>query len=106
DIKRYNKSLAITETGFATELRFLNKIVIKREHEQMKFINKTFSSITSIACEIPVMFIVWYMLWDEDPMSCEPFSGLGWCGWGVLRTDFSKKPGWFVLKKEFEFLNS
>ncbi|MEM1644357.1 MAG: hypothetical protein QXL96_00575, partial [Ignisphaera sp.] len=84
DIKRYNKSLAITETGFATELRFLNKIVIKREHEQMKFINKTFSSITSIACEIPVMFIVWYMLWDEDPMSCEPFSGLGGCGWGVL----------------------
>ncbi|MEM1526356.1 MAG: hypothetical protein QXH10_07055 [Ignisphaera sp.] len=106
DVEKYGKSLAITEIGFSTELRILNKVVIKREIEQARFVNTAFSSIINMVREIPIKFIVWYMLWDENPISCEPSSGLGWCGWGVLRTDFSKKPGWFALKRVFELLNS
>lgn len=106
DVEKYGKSLAITEIGFATELRLLNKVVIKREIEQAKFVSIALSSIINMAREIPIEFVVWYMLWDENTISCEPSSGLGWCGWGVLRVDFSKKPGWFALKRVFELLNS
>lgn len=104
-VKRYGKTIAITETGFATELRVLNKIVLKRDLEQAIFIDVVSKAIMHMLHDIPLQFIIWYMLWDEDPVSCEPTGGLGWCGWGILRSDFTKKPGYFVLRKWFIKLN-
>lgn len=104
--KQYNKAIAITETGFATELRFLGNIILRREAKQTTFINTLFKTVLQMFREVPVKFISWYMLWDEDPIACEPMHNVGWCGWGILRTNFARKLGWYALRRWFKWLTS
>jgi hypothetical protein len=103
--KSLDKHLAITEIGFASELRIFGKTVLNREKRQKEFIENILHFLSVLANNVPINFIVWYMLWDEDPVVCEPFHGFGWCGWGILRRDFSKKPGWKALKTWYRYLS-
>jgi hypothetical protein len=103
-LKFHDKQLAITEVGYASELRLFGKTILNREKCQAMFIENIFQSLDKVVEYTPLAFVIWYMLWDEDPTACEPISGFGWCGWGVLRKDFSRKPGWYLLKKWFKYL--
>lgn len=105
EVKRSGKTLAITEVGFATKLKFLGKAILRREVEQVKFINSVFRALARISLEIPITFVIWYMLWDENPEVCEPIEGIGWCGWGLLRSDYTRKLGWYTLRTWFNWLN-
>ena len=91
--QQYNKKPAIMETGYPTEGWFHD------EAKQVDYINTAFSAIKSRAQSTYIAFVTWYMLWDESPKACE----VGYCGWGVLREDFSRKPGWHALRDWFVY---
>ena len=87
---KYDKKSSIMETGYPTQGNDHN------EDKQAEYINKAFNAIMKRAKEHDIEFLSWYMLWDE------PGSGeVRYDGWGVLRRDFSKKPGWYTLHDWF-----
>jgi len=74
------------------------------ESNQAQYIDVAFGEIMKRAQNTYIAFLSWYMLWDE-PNSCEYIIlyVLGYCGWGVLRSDFSKKPAWDTLSYWFKY---
>ncbi len=97
--KDYNKKPAIMETGFPSGC--IDGIpCFHSEDKQVEYIKIAFNAIMKRAKNYNIEFLSWYMLWDE-PGSEE----LWYTGWGVLRQDFSKKPGWFALHDWFKQLS-
>jgi len=84
--KQYHKIPAVMETGYPSYGHG------HTEEKQKEYIEKAFPAIMQRAEKTHIAFLSWYMLWDE-PGSCE----FGYCGWGVLRQDFTKKPAWYEL---------
>jgi len=87
---KYDKRSAIMETGYPTSG------VNHSEENQVTYINEAFKAIMKRSNDHDIEFLSWYMLWDE-PGSVEGI----YSGWGVLREDFTKKPGWYTLHNWF-----
>ncbi len=88
--QQYEKTPAIMETGFPSSGSG------HTEEDQASYVDMAFNDIMQRAQSNYIAFLSWYMLWDE-PGSSE----LVYSGWGVLREDFSRKPGWNSLKNWF-----
>ncbi len=89
------------ETGYPTSGFIVFCTVPHSEEGQEQYINIAFNSIVQRAQNSHIVFLTWYMLWDESPPACESILIGKYCNWGVLREDFSKKPGWYTLKDWF-----
>ncbi len=89
--QEYNKMPAIMETGYPSSGYG------HTEEGQKYYIDVAFDAIVQKTQNNYIAFLSWYMLWDESPISCE----LGYCGWGVLRENFTIKPAWYTLKNWF-----
>jgi len=97
--RSYGKVPAIMETGYPSSGPGHS------ESNQAQYVDAAFGEIMKRAHNTYIAFLSWYMLWDE-PNSCEyiiPPYVLGYCGWGVLRPDFSKKPAWDTLSYWFRY---
>jgi len=88
----YGKVPAIMETGYPSSGPWHD------ESDQARYVDVAFGEIMKRAQSTYIAFLSWYMLWDE-PNSCE----LLYCGWGVLGSDFSKKPAWYTLSYWFKY---
>jgi len=100
----YGKTPAIMETGYPTEAYPLNiPKNVRDENMQAQYINTAFSEIMKRTQNTYIAFLTWYMLWDEQPETCENIAFVKYCGWGVLRPDFSKKPAWDTLSYWFKY---
>jgi len=100
----YGKTPVIMETGYPSEAYPLNiPGNIRNENMQAQYINTAFSEIMKRTQNAYIAFLTWYMLWDEQPETCENIAFVKYCGWGVLRPDFSKKPAWDTLSYWFKY---
>ncbi len=104
--QQYNKIPAIMETGSPTCSCPITPYTCScDENDQVNYVNIAFNSIKSRAQNTYIAFVTWYMLWDEDPVACEynPYFVIHWwCAWGVLRSDFTRKPGYYALQDWFK----